>query len=126
MSSQNGPNWYLSKQFPYIPPSPPGAPVAPAAQLEEPMVGGEEPRSELTAETPVPADRGLARDSLSLRHMAASGLTPDGNLDRMAMAAEMANTPGWPGRRIIKALAWLALVLLGLLVLQWVVALMLN
>lgn len=85
------------------------------------VVGGIEPPSELIAECVVPADRGLMQDSLSLRHMAASGLTPDGNLSRIAIAAEMANTPGWRGRRILKGLAWLGLVLLGLFVLQAVV-----
>ena len=52
----------------------------------------------------------LEAESLSLRHMAANGLTPDGNLERLSLEAEMANTPGWRGRRALKATLMLSLV----------------
>jgi hypothetical protein len=40
---------------------------------------------------------GSLEDSPSLRHMAANGLTPDGQLERLSIEAEMATTPGWRG-----------------------------
>jgi hypothetical protein len=51
--------------------------------------------------------------SLSLRHREASGITPDGGIERVGLEAQMANTPGWRGRRTLKAL--LVLCLLGAL-----------
>lgn len=86
------------------------------------IVDGIEPPSELIAECVVPVDRGsMVQDSLSLRHMAASGLTTDGNVNRVALAAEMAHAQGWRGRRILRALFWLGLVLLVLFILQSVI-----
>lgn len=55
------------------------------------------------------ADSSLEEESLSLRHMAASGLTPDGNLERLGLEADMANTPGWRGRRVLQVFAVLML-----------------
>ena len=39
----------------------------------------------------------LEADSLSLRHAAASGLTPDGQLERLSIEVDMAREPGWRG-----------------------------
>jgi hypothetical protein len=71
-------------------------------------------------QVPLPQDRpedrelsdqsSLEADSLSLRYMAANGLTPDGQLQRLALAAEMSNTRGWRGRRALKALLVIILV----------------
>jgi len=58
--------------------------------------------------------RSFNESSLSLRHMEASGLTPDGMIERAGLEAQMANTPGWPGRRALKVL--LVLGLLGALI----------
>jgi hypothetical protein len=41
--------------------------------------------------------------SLSLRHMAASGITPSGNIERLGYEVQMASTPGWRGRRWLRA-----------------------
>jgi hypothetical protein len=59
--------------------------------------------------------------SLSLRHMAASGITPSGNIERLGYEAQMASTPGWRGRRWLQAsLVLLLLVFVAMLVLSLV------
>jgi len=56
-------------------------------------------------------------ETLSLRHASASGITPDGVVDRAGLEAEMALTPGWRGLRIAGPLGVVALVVAALLVL---------
>jgi hypothetical protein len=41
--------------------------------------------------------------------MAASGFTPDGGVERAGLEAQMANTPGWRGRRTLKVVLVLCL-----------------
>ena len=54
-------------------------------------------------------------DTLSLRHAAASGSTPDGIVERTGLEAEMALRPGWRGLSITRPLAIVGLVVLLLL-----------
>lgn len=78
---------------------------------------GEVPLTEVETETGPVEDLVLEQASPSLRHMAANGLTPDGMLERLSIEADMANTPGWPYRRVMKGAAWFALIAFGLAVL---------
>jgi len=55
---------------------------------------------------------GSLEDSLLLRHMAANGLTPDGQLERLSLEADMATTPGWRGGLVLRVCTVVALVLL--------------
>jgi hypothetical protein len=60
-------------------------------------------------------------ETLSLRHAAASGSTPDGVVHRAGLEAEMALTPGWQGLRVARPLTALGLGLVALFLLLAVV-----
>lgn len=54
----------------------------------------------------------LEQESLSIRHASANGLTPDGNIERLGLEAQMARTPGWRHGRVLRWILTLMALLL--------------